>query len=366
MRFAWNAIPLEEIASLPNFYIPTVSPDRSKIAFYWDQSGSLELYVMDTKPGSKPEQISHGELPKALHAGFVWSHDSQSIFFAKDSDGDEQHNIWRIDLASGKAEQLTNNAKAQEDPIEASPDGKTLLVLSNLYGQLNLLALDLITCQYKQLTHHAFPVDGAKISPDGTKIAYVTNETDDLNNFDVYLMNADGSESRRIIQVKLGSQDSISDWSQDGRYLAVGSDAGGKGRIGVYDVTSGDLRWLSPEDKEQSPGKFSPDSQHLLGYNNEDAAFQAAVYSVADGKPQPVELPPGMSYNADWLDNDRFMVNIMTDITRPELRDYHLRDGASEVMLPAAYGSINPALFTRHEYVSYKSSDGAEIHANLY
>src|SRR5215470_14646874 len=134
MRSTWNVIPLEEIASLPNFYMPNVSPDRSKIAFYWDKGGKLELYVMDTAPGSSPKQISDGQLPKALHAGFVWSHDSRTIFFAKDSDGDEQHNIWRIDLETGQAEQLTNNPKAQEYPVEASPDGKTLLVASNLYG----------------------------------------------------------------------------------------------------------------------------------------------------------------------------------------------------------------------------------------
>ncbi|MEO8606526.1 MAG: S9 family peptidase [Chloroflexota bacterium] len=365
-HFSWNAIPLEEIASLPNFYGPSVSPDHDKIAFYWDKSGALELYVMPTVPGGTPKQVSDGQLPKALHAGFVWSSDGKNIFFAKDNDGDEQHNIWRINLESGQTEQLTNNPKAQEYPVEASPDGKTLLVLSNLYGQLNLLALDLKSREYQQLTHYAFPVDGAKYSPDGSQIAYVTNETNDLNNLDVYLMNADGSNQRRVVQVKVGSQDNIADWSKDGRYLAIGSDAGGKGQIGLYDVVQADLRWISPADKEQSPGKFSPDSQQLLGYNNEDATFQTTVYNVSDGKQQSVELPPGLSYNADWLGNDRFMVSIMTDVTRPELRDYRLADGGSDVLLHAEYGSINPALFTKHEYVSYKSSDGMDIHAVIY
>jgi len=366
MPFTWNAIPLEEIASLPNFYVPSVSPDRNKIAFYWDKGGKLELYVTDTAPGSTPKQISDGQLPKAVHAGFVWSHDSKTIFFAKDNDGDEQHNIWRIDLESGAVEQLTNNPTAQEYPVESSPDGKTLLVASNLYGQLNLLALDLKTCQYKPLTHYANPVMAANYSPDGSRIAYVTNETEDLNNADVYLMNADGSDQHRIIQVKVGSQDNVSDWSEDGHYLAVGSDASGKGRIGVYDVSNGELRWISPEGREQSPGKFSPDSNRLLGSSNEDAAIDVTVYDVADGQPQPIELPPGLSYNADWLENDRFMVNIVTDVTRPELRDYRLSDGGSDVLLNAEYGSINPALFTKHKYVSYKSSDGMEIHALIY
>jgi dipeptidyl aminopeptidase/acylaminoacyl peptidase len=366
MLFTWNAIPLEEIASLPNFYMPSVSPNREKIAFYWDKSGSLELYAMDTTAGSTPRQVSAGQLPKALHAGFVWSHDSKSIFFAKDNDGDEQHNIWRIDLDSGAVEQLTDNPKAQEYPAEASPDGKTLLVASNLYGQMNLLALDLESKQYRQLTDYVFPVLESKYSPDGSQIAYVTNETEDLNNLDVYVMKADGSERRRILQTKVGAKDSISDWSKDGSHIAVESDVSGKVRTGVYKVGSGDVRWISPEGKEQSPGKFSPDGKRLIAYNNENALMETTVYDVAEGKAESVEMPPGLSYSADWLANDRFIVNIVTDVTRPELRDYRLTDGSSDVLLNADYGSIDPKVFTKLEYVSYSSSDGLEIHALLY
>ena len=366
MPFIWNAIPLEEIASLANFYMPRVSPDRHQIAFYWDKGRSLELYVMDTRAGSVPRQVTTGQLPKALHTEFAWSHDSKMIFFAKDNDGDEQHNIWRINLDGGDAQQLTDNPQAQECPIEASPDGKTLLVASDLYGQLNLLALDLETHEYQPLTEYACPVMEAKYSPDGSLIAYVTNETENLNNLDIYLMQADGSERRRIIQVKVGSQDGISDWSKDGRYLSVSSDVSGKNRIGVYEVASGNLRWISPEGKEQSPGEFSPNGNFLLGYNNENALLEVTVYDVAEGKPQSVELPPGLNYNADWFDNDRFMVNIVTDVSRPELRDYRLSDGSSDVLLQADYGSIDPEAFTKLEYTSYPSRDGLEIHALIY
>lgn len=362
----FNAIPLEELVSLPNFYLPTVSPDRSQIAFYWDKGGKLELYVMGTTRNGVPRQVSAGQLPKAIHAGFVWTRDGKSILFAKDNDGDEQHNIWRIDLDTGKVEQLTNNPKAQEIPVEVSPDNKTLLVITNLRGQMNLFSLDLKTHEYTQLTQYANPVQGAKFSPDGKQIAYITNETDDTNNLDVYLMNTDGSDARRIIQMKVGSQDMVSDWSDDGRYLAVKTDASGKSQLGTYEVATGTLRWLSPVDEDQTPGTFSPDSARLLGYVNEHSMLATTVYNVATGKQEAIELPPGLSYNADWLDKDRFIVNLTTDVTRPELRDYCLTDGHSDVLLSAEYGKIDPALFAHHEYVSYPSSDGLEIHALLY
>ena len=363
---AGSRIPLEELVSLPSFYFPAVSYDRRKIAFYWDKTGAMELYVMDAQSGAEPRQVSHGEVPRALRTGFCWTRDDRKIVFAKDKGGDEQHNLWLIDVETGQAEQLTDNPDAQEYPLEVGPDNRTLLVLTDLVGQLNLYAFDLETRQYTRLTDYANPVVGAKWSPDGRQIVYATSESSDLKNIDVYLMNADGSDKRRIVSLKDGSKDYFEDWSSDGRYISVATDFFGGERVGVYDTASGALRWLSPEDKTFYPGKFSPDSARLLAAHNEHAAINTVVYNVETGQQEPVELPPGMSYNADWLDNDRLMVNIVTDVSRPELREYRLGDGASGTLLPAVYGSIDPAWFTPLEYVSYQSADGLTIYANLY
>ncbi len=361
-----SRIPLEELVSLPSFYFPTVSHDRSQIAFFWDRSGRMELYVMAAEPGAEPRQVSHGEVPRALRAGFCWTRDDRKIIFAKDNNGDEQHNLWWIDVATGEVEQLTDNPDAQEYPVEVSPDNRTLLVLTDLVDQLNLYAFDLATRQYTRLTSYANPVFYACWSPDGAQIAFNTSESGNLQNTDAYIMNADGSGQRRVLSLKDGSKESLSDWSADGRYIAITTDFFGGERAGLYDTASGEVRWLSPADKTIAAGRFSPDSQRLLAANNEDAAINTLVYSVASGSQEPVELPPGMSYSADWLDNDRFMVSLMTDVSRAELRDYRLSDGASGVLLPAAYGSIDPAWFTPLEYVSYQSADGLTIHANLY
>jgi dipeptidyl aminopeptidase/acylaminoacyl peptidase len=104
----------------------------------------------------------------------------------------------------------------------------------------------------------------------------------------------------------------------------------------------------------------------LLAYRNEDSIVEVLVYKIDSGEEIPVELPPGLSYNADWLSNERLMMNIVTDRSRPELRDYNLPDGASHVLLGAEYGTIDPNLFVGHEYVWYPSSDGTMIPAILY
>lgn len=366
---AFGNIPLEELAKLPTFYIPSLSHDRDTIAFYWDKTGEMELYLLEPEAGAEPVQVSEGQIPRDVRAGFAWTRDGKAVLFAKDKDGNEQHDIWRLDLKTGEAEQLTENLKAQEYPVEVSPDGETLLVASNKDGQLNLYALDLETYEYTQLTDYENPVSWGGAtgwSPNGSQIYYSTNETDDLKNQDLYLMNADGSNKHRIIQMAIGSQDGATDWSKDGRYLAISSDASGNNRAGVYEVETGEIRWFTPEGVDYIPGKFSPDGSKLLVSKNAESAIETVVYDVESGNPIAVELPPGMSYSADWIDNDRIMINIATDVTRPELRDYQLSSGESNVLLPAEYGSVDPALFTHHEYIRYESSDGMQIPAILY
>ncbi len=130
-------IPLAELTSLPSFYFPTPSWDKKRIAFYWDKTGQMELYVLDL-PDGKPRQLSHGDVPRSLRAGFVWSRDGKTIVFAKDRGGNEQHDLYAIDTESGVVTQLTNTSKAQEIPAEFSPDDQWLVMLSNRDGQMNL------------------------------------------------------------------------------------------------------------------------------------------------------------------------------------------------------------------------------------
>jgi len=67
-----HRIQLEDLMRLPSVYFPTVSNNGRRMAFYWDKSGHIELYIIDL-PNGEPQQISKGNVPKSLRAGFIWS-----------------------------------------------------------------------------------------------------------------------------------------------------------------------------------------------------------------------------------------------------------------------------------------------------
>ncbi len=362
-------IPLEELARLPGFFMPALNWQGDSVAFFWDISGSLELYVMDVATGER-RQVSHGEMPKSLHAGFIWNRAGDRIVYARDNNGDEQHDLIALELAAGTTTRLTNDPTCQEYPVAFSPGDEYLLVATNKVGQLNLWRMRPDGSDYRQLTHYAFPAAAAVWSPDGARIAYATNESPDLRNTDIYIMNADGSDQRLLLHVADGSHDTVRDWSPDGRTLAIVSDASGVSRPGLFEVEGGtvdNIRWLGVEGIDQGAAEFSHDGRSLLCLRNQDSQTEPVIYDVGSGQPRELKLPPGVAVFAAFALNDTALVFAATRPTaRANIDLYSLADDSVRTLLPANYGAIDPALFVDCEYVWYPSSDGRRIPALLW
>lgn len=368
-------IPLEELCRLPSFFLPSISWKRDQVAFYWDKTGRMELFVMDLRTKAT-RQVSHGEVPTALRAGFAWSRDDKTIVFAKDAGGNEQHDLYAIDVASSKVTQLTQDPTAQEYAIQFSPDDQWITVLTNKRhpaapdkpGQLNLWKMRRDGSDYAPLTRYMFPVFGGTWSPDGSQIAFGTNEdTSNLKNADIYLINADGTNARKIFSAKSGSQDSVSDWHPDGKRLAITSDASGTPRAGILDIASGQARWLGREGVEQHSGKFSKDGTKLYALRNHESQVRPVLYDVASGDERELKLEPGISTIIGWFDGDqRLLVAYQSETRRNEIAAYDLRTDKLETVLAADYGSIDPSVFVKGEHIYYPTFDGQRIPAILY
>jgi dipeptidyl aminopeptidase/acylaminoacyl peptidase len=368
-------IPLEELCRLPSFFLPSVSWKRDQVAFYWDKTGRMELHVMDLRT-KQTRQVSHGEVPTALRAGFAWSRDDRSIVFAKDAGGNERHDLYKIDVATGKVTQLTNDPSAQEYVVQFSPDDAWISVLTNKRhpaapekpGQLNLWKMRADGSDYAPLTRFAFPVFGGIWSPNGAQLAFSTNDDpSNLKNQDAYVINADGSGAKKIFSAKPGSQDGISDWHPDGTRVAVSSDASGTPRAGILDLASGQVRWLGKDGVEEHPGKFSKDGTTLSALRNFESQVRPVLYDVESGQARELALDPGISTVVGFFDNDRkLLVGYQSETRRSELASYDLATDTLETLLAADYGTIDPSVFVTGKHVYYQSFDGKKIPAIVY
>jgi dipeptidyl aminopeptidase/acylaminoacyl peptidase len=363
-------IPLEELASLPTFAAVTPSWGRDRVAFYWDRTGRFELYTLDLRTRDL-KQVTDGQAPRALRAGFVWTRDDREIVFARDRDGDEQNNLFKLDVETGAVVQLNDDPRTQEYAGEVHPDNALMAVMSNRAGQMNVFTLDLRqeSHEWRQLTRFASPAFAGRWSPDGRWLAFGANESANLKNQDAYLVSVDGAETRKVLSVRDGSQDAINDWHPDGRRVSVTSDASGASRAGLLDLETFEIAWLGEprEGVEEYAGGFSRDGEWLSVVRSQDSAYTPLLYRVATGEARELKLPAGIAGGASFvLDDTKLLLTHASSSRRAELVLYDLQTDTSETLLAAEYGSIDPALFVTDEYLRYPSFDGQSVPAILY
>ena len=362
---ARSTIEPEELASLPEFYHPSVSPDDERVAFYYDETGRNELYVLDPASGERT-RVSDGEVPRSARWPIEWSGDGDRVFFHLDDDGDEQNDVWMTDL-DGSFERVVE-VDGQAVIQDSTLDGRWLLYASDEGEQMNLYRYDLDAGEREQLTEYDHPVREGQYSPDGERIAYVTNESDDLENRDLYVMNADGSEKRRLDVGTEGTEVDLGDWGPDGERLLIADNSPDLRRVGIYDLRTDDVRWLSDGSYEERAAVFAPDGAHVVALRMRNAAVMPVWYDLETGTGTEFDLADGVASVASdpFVSDNALLVFHTTPADRKRLLRYDLGTDETEVLLDAEYGSVDPDTFVDAEYVTYESEDGLEIGALLY
>jgi dipeptidyl aminopeptidase/acylaminoacyl peptidase len=170
------------------------SPDGKLLAITVKQktASSTNLAVMDWPSGSI-RQLTHEAEPKANWLPNAWSPDGRFLYATR-SIGIDDSEIFRIDVPTGRSEQLLEHTGKQLISVSCiSHDGRTLLVTSNANGGYNNAALlDLATKKVRWITHTEWSVAGAAFTPDGRSA--------------VVVMNADGRASIRFINLETMEQ----------------------------------------------------------------------------------------------------------------------------------------------------------------
>ena len=115
--------------------IPGFESDRSRLMLYDREHGTV-INLTEKFDRSVDEVL--------------WSPDSRSLYFNSDDEG--YHNIFRVDISTGKIKKVTDNSTCTE--IAIAPDGKNLVFLKQSVTHPNdIYRLDVGTGAATQLTH---------------------------------------------------------------------------------------------------------------------------------------------------------------------------------------------------------------------
>jgi dipeptidyl aminopeptidase/acylaminoacyl peptidase len=358
------------LASLPSFYAPSVSPEGDELAFFHDKSGRIELYTLSLDE-DEWTQWSDGNVPRNLTGGIEWGPDGERIYFHRDEDGDEQNDLHVI-TRDGETDSVVET-DGQSYLMGIDPDGTFLVHVSNHTGQMNLHRYDIDSDESIQLTEHEDPVyhRTGSLSPDGSHIAYSTNETDDPENVDAYIVDTDGGEPRRLDIGEIGATAGVEDWFPDGERLLVGDDTPDLGRAGVYDLEDDSVRWLSESAGVERPSAVSPDGSRALVFRTSEAATVPVIYDVSTGESRELDVVTGVATGVGGSDGgfvgeDSLLLTNQTGTERQKLLRYDLGENEVTAVIEPEYDGIDPSLFVEPAFVTYESEDQLDIGALLY
>jgi dipeptidyl aminopeptidase/acylaminoacyl peptidase len=384
-----GSLPLEELASLPSVYHPRLDPAGERIACYYDGSGRNELCLLDPDTGELT-QVSDGNVPRNARYPIEWDAEGEAVYFHRDEGGDEQNDICAFDVDEGSARPVVEN-DSQCILYDVAPDGR-LLYGSDAGAQMNLYEHDPASGESRQLTRYARPVFGGQYSPDGERVAYVTNERADLENRDTYVAtvadlaerppggDGDGSSeddglaedegvTRRLDVSPEGYETFVSDWTPEGNALLLTDNESDRTRVGLYDLATDAVTWLGDGQSEES-GQFVHPEGHVFAERTTEGTQQLVVYD-REGVEVATPFTDGVAWTvggrrAGVFPDGSVLTGQNTATTRNTYYRYDPDDGERTVLREPEYGDIDPETFRDAEYVTYESTDGTEIGGVLY
>ena len=185
---------------------PQVAPDGSAIAFYSARSGHQDIWVAPADGSAPPRQLTRQAMaeddPRFTPA---WSPDSRQIAYISNTANYWHDDVWVIDVASGKARQVSKTLMAASVPAW-SPDGRRLALLGNAkkgywYEDLqDIWVVDLGAGSERTVEMQVYATDSLHNLPvywsgDGTQFYFVYHERGDYN---LYAVPAEGGIATKM------------------------------------------------------------------------------------------------------------------------------------------------------------------------
>ena len=274
----------------------TWSPDGKTVAFISNLSGRSNLWLVPSE-GGWPTQLTVSDQRQTQP---TWSPDGKWIAYISDYDGDEQWDIFLVSPKTGQVVNLTNTREIAEESPTWSPDGRYLayMVKPKTSSVFEIDVYDTVMREVKHLTSGTAK-DRMNVAPiwsaDGKFIVY-TQEQSKGTDSNVFLAEVAGAESTLLSPHDGERTYSASDVSPDGKTVLITSNAGdGYDNVGLLDIASKKIRWLTRDKWEISAENFSPDGKSLTYTANVDGNTDIYLYDIASGKAHALPLPKGVN-----------------------------------------------------------------------
>ena len=415
---------VEDLVRLKRISEPTLSPDGRMVVFTLRETdlpanrGRTDLWALDiATKGAMPRRLtSH----TANDGSAQWSADGRSIYFLSTRSGSNQ--VWRLSLAGGEAEQVTQ-LPLDVGTFKLAPNDSKLAFTVEVFGECTdfactkerLAAEDAspstgmahdrlfvrhwdtwADSRVSRLFAYALKnglADGEPValsgaldadipskpfgdaseytfSPDGSKVVFATklkgSEESWSTNFDLYEVTSDGGEPRNLTQDN-AAWDTQPVFSPDGSLLAwramtrPGFEAD-RFHVVVLDVKTGERRALTQAwDRSVATIAFSKDGKTLYATADHFGQHPLWAIDVKSGKPTMLSGPGHVDA---FSVGEREIVFSLASLKSPaELQALTIRGGELRELPKVNAEALASIQFGEPEQFTFAGADGETVYA---
>ena len=338
-----------------------ISPDGRNVVFSWNKTGNWEIYGLNTHASTTPAAPLSAEITGSKFSP-RYSPDGKYIAYALDLDGSESYHIVIPDPQTDSCTDLTpSSAYAHQPNFAFSPDGKTLAILSDEQGQFALYLVSIETRRKKLLLDLHRPMWDVEWSQDGKWIAVEVEMKASDRGIVIIEVESEKWEQINVNGKSLNAQHPV--WSPDSKFLAFSAESGEWFDIGLYDVQTSNVEWLTHSTGDDTSPCWSLNGERISWVHAEGATNSLVVWER--GVPlKQYRLLTGLHQQPRFKSNNEILFLFESPQQPPDLWKLHL-DGTFEQLTYSLPDELRSTEFVVPEEISYES-DGVNVPALLY
>lgn len=224
-----------------------------------------------------------------------------------------------------------------------SPDGKQVVVSTNLTGRFNLWKMSADGSWPVQLTRSDDRQSGITLSPDGKWVVFQSDHGGD-EMYDLYAVPLAGGETIDLTNTA-GISETGARFSPDGKYLAFTAKpkASPIGEIAVMDMATRQVRVLHKEpttDNGWNVAVWTPDSRAVIANRADVGSTRGSVWKLSlDGTATPVTPDAKVRFSAADISRDGALLSVSSNLKggQDQAAILDLKDGKTTWLSPSPW-----------------------------